>query len=84
MGYLKTRFINLIKAEVHRNKKGKNSGEMLANTISTQVRYDNEDTYSYNWRPAHIYKETATGTKLISFSNSSCTVKSVTNISDKL
>jgi len=55
MGNLKTRFINLIKAKVHRNKKGKISGEMLANKISMQVRYDNEDTSSYNWRPADIF-----------------------------
>jgi hypothetical protein len=55
MSYLKTRFINLIKAKVHRNKKGKNSGEMLANKISMQGSYDNEDTCSYNWRPADIF-----------------------------
>jgi len=55
MGYLKTRFINLIKVKVHRNKKGKNSGEMLANKISMQVCYGNEDTCSYNWRPADIF-----------------------------
>jgi len=55
MGYLKTRYINLINAKVHRNKKGKNYGEMLAKKISMQVCYDSEDTCSYNWRPADIF-----------------------------
>jgi len=28
---------------------------MLANKISMQVCFDNEDTGSYNWRPADIF-----------------------------